>query len=929
MFSPRNFLRRCVVGTVFCLVASTSLLPAQTAATVSVNAASPLTTIPPAAFGVNTACWNAYMADAPVPNLYRQAGITALRYPGGSTSDVYHWQTNSATANSGQYVNPNDGFDTFMTVAQAAGAQPVITVNYGSNPAGTAGADPSEAAGWVDYANNVKKYGVKYWEVGNEVYGNKEYGGNWETDLHADQSPTAYGKNVVLFSQAMKVKDPTIKVGAVLITPGGFPDGQSPDWNTNVLANCGAAIDFVIIHPYAQDPGNESDAGLLATPATYATKVAKLRSLITQYCGANAANVQICVTETNSVSYNPGKQTLSLVNALFLADGVTTWLENGVANLDWWASHNGPSYGNASGSLYGTATYGDYGLFSVGGGPEPAAETPFPAYYGFEVLAKLGVPGDQYVSTASSQALLTTHAVRQANGSLALLLVNKDPSNSYAASVSVSGYTPAGGSTDYFYGQNSASVSSATGAAGSSFTRTVSPYSLTVVVMRPNGSNSTPTPTPVPTPTATPVPTPTPTPIPTATPTPKPTATPTATPTPAPTPVPTGGYLVTYSVTSQWNNGFVASVTIQNNTAATVNGWTLQWTFPGSQAITNAWSGIYTQNGNAVVFKNVDYDATIAPGGSITLGFQASYGGNNTNPLQFSFNGVTSGAPTPTPAPTATPTPTPAPTATPKPTATPTPAPTPTVPPKPTVTPTPTPTPSPTATPVPGAGYQVTYAVSSQWNNGFNVNVTIQNNGTAAVNGWSVRWTYSGNQVIANAWNGNATQSGQTVTVTNMPYNAAIPAGGSVSFGFQASYGGTNANPTVFVVNGTGATTAAALATPRTLSVVSVAADAPQAYPAQNIAGDFLLTRTGGDLSRPLTVAVVLGGNARSGTDYAPITSIQTIRAGKTSKRITLTGLDRADASGGKKTVKLAVQPSDDYHVGDLAAAKVKIRFTP
>ena len=131
MFSPRISFWRCVVGTVFCLAASASPLPAQTTANVSVNAASPLTTIPPAAFGVNTACWNAYMADAPVPNLYRQAGVTALRYPGGSTSDVYHWQTNSSTANSGQYVNPNDGFDTFMTVAQATGAQPVITVNYG------------------------------------------------------------------------------------------------------------------------------------------------------------------------------------------------------------------------------------------------------------------------------------------------------------------------------------------------------------------------------------------------------------------------------------------------------------------------------------------------------------------------------------------------------------------------------------------------------------------------------------------------------------------------------------------------------------------------------------------------------------------------------------------------------------------------------
>ncbi len=398
-----------------------------------------------------------------------------------------------------------------------------------------------------------------------------------------------------------------------------------------------------------------------------------------------------------------------------------------------------------------------------------------------------------------------------------------------------------------------------------------------------------------------------------------------------PTPVPAGGYLVTYSVANQWNNGFVANVTIQNNTSTTVNGWTLQWNFPGNQTITGAWSGTYTQNGSAVVFKNVDYNATIAPGGSITLGFQANYGGTNANPSVFTFNGVTSGTPTPTPVPTATPTPTPTPTATPKPTATPTPTPVPTATPTPTPKPTatPTPTPKPTATPVPGASYKVTYAVSSQWNNGFNVNVTIQNNTATAVNGWSVRWTYAGNQTVTNAWNGNATQSGQAVTVTNMSYNATIPAGGSVSFGFQASYGGTNTNPTVFVVNGAGAAMAAAMAAPKMLSVVSVAADAPHAYPAQNVAGGFLLTRNGGDLSQPLIVTVAFGGNARSGTDYESITSTQTIRAGKTSKRVALIGLDHTDAGTGKKTVKLAVQPSDDYHVGDVAAAKVKVHFTP
>ena len=60
-----------------------------------------------------------------------------------------------------------------------------------------------------------------------------------------------------------------------------------------------------------------------------------------------------------------------------------------------------------------------------------------------------------------------------------------------------------------------------------------------------------------------------------------------------------------------------------------------------------------------------------------------------------------------------------------------------------------------------------------------------------------------GTPAITNLWNGNLTQSGQSVKVTNMSYNASIPAGGSVSFGFQATYSGSNPAPTAFYLNGT------------------------------------------------------------------------------------------------------------------------------
>ena len=82
----------------------------------------------------------------------------------------------------------------------------------------------------------------------------------------------------------------------------------------------------------------------------------------------------------------------------------------------------------------------------------------------------------------------------------------------------------------------------------------------------------------------------------------------------------------------------------------------------------------------------------------------------------------------------------------------------------------------------------------------------VEARGAAAVNGWSLKWTFAGNQAVTNAWNATITQSGSGVTATNMSYNAGIPAGGNVSFGFQATYSGTNANPSVFTLKGSACT---------------------------------------------------------------------------------------------------------------------------
>ncbi len=96
----------------------------------------------------------------------------------------------------------------------------------------------------------------------------------------------------------------------------------------------------------------------------------------------------------------------------------------------------------------------------------------------------------------------------------------------------------------------------------------------------------------------------------------------------------------------------------------------------------------------------------------------------------------------------------------------------------------------------PAGGCAVSY-VLNDWGTGFVATVTVTNRGATTANGWTVRWTFGGNQQITNAWNATVTQTGAQVTATNVSWNGTIPAGGSTTWGFQASYSGTNAISTM------------------------------------------------------------------------------------------------------------------------------------
>jgi beta-glucosidase len=116
------------------------------------------------------------------------------------------------------------------------------------------------------------------------------------------------------------------------------------------------------------------------------------------------------------------------------------------------------------------------------------------------------------------------------------------------------------------------------------------------------------------------------------------------------------------------------------------------------------------------------------------------------------------------------------------------------------------PPPDPDPEPQPSS-CRVTYT-TNDWNNGFTASVSLTNTGTAAVNPWSLLWTFAAGQRVTQAWSARVTQSGTTVTAAGETWNPSLAPGATVTFGFNGSHTGTNPRPTSFTLNGNACTTA-------------------------------------------------------------------------------------------------------------------------
>ena len=416
--------------------------------TVTVNQSVTLAPVTDQLMGMNLASWYDVVGNATSINAaFARAGIKAIRWPGGSWSDAWHWRTSATDLLPFMCItdpkNPSNwgGYSSFAdfvtSIAKGGSYDLALTANYGSNAACNGGGDPAEAAGWAAEAVS-EGYPPSHMTVGNENYG------SWEFDLHANQhDPTTYADSVIgangYYKLITKASAQT-KVGVVVDAGDAHPG-----WDTTVLSLAKGSYDFVEYHYYPQSPPNENDAYLVHQAALdFTTTITKLRGELT---AAGEPDTPIYIGEMSSVAggTSPGKQSWSITQGLYAGQMLGEMMNDGISRATWWIGFgncNGTA-GNMSSSLYGWQPFGAYNVFSDAD-PNCPGEGPIgtmnPTAQAFNLFQNIAVSGENALGTTFSgdshniRVYAATHS-----GGTALFLFNLNQNLSQPVQIKLSG----------------------------------------------------------------------------------------------------------------------------------------------------------------------------------------------------------------------------------------------------------------------------------------------------------------------------------------------------------------------------------------------------------------------------------------------------------------------------------------------------------
>ena len=444
------------------------------------------------------------------------AGFTSLRYSGGRgfKMDLEDWQAptscgttpGAAAASSLQSPLMQNTIDNYLPqIAQPLGADVVYTVNYGSNPPFcNAGGDPvANGANLVQYANLAKGYGIKHWEIGNELFTNHS------TDFHPNPNTGAsYVTYEPPFYSSMKAQDPTIKIGV----PVGLTSyADQAIFDLPVMG--GAKYDAIIWHNYPmKDPITDGATIYQDRVASNMRRTrGELLTLQTELMnnGKNPDSIWITEWDANVSGNQWSKQTMGAVMPIFAATQLAEYMQAGVQLATWWAQGgtdvcstlNYDGDGETAYSWWecgmGAPIYtgSQSGVGEVSVGLKPGDLTP--AARAFQVLSQSGfvTEGEHMVQTetdSQNAPWLLSYAATHGS-SYAVILINRDRDNAHTLPVLLRGWTSGHAAQQWTYGRtqydNSRSgnwsvgpTTSSYGAWTGNFQAVLPPWSVNVIV---------------------------------------------------------------------------------------------------------------------------------------------------------------------------------------------------------------------------------------------------------------------------------------------------------------------------------------------------------------------------------------------------------------------------------------------------------------
>ncbi len=295
-----------------------------------------------------------------------------LRFPGGCFADTYHWMDGIGPVDKrpgrpnrhwGGTEENNLGTDEFMELCRHLKCEPLICVNFGDAP-------PEEAADWVEYCNgdtstrfgalraengHPEPYGVKYWDIGNEMFA------EWETGHCTAEE---YAERYIAFAEAMRRRDPSVK----LIACAGDGNQLDQGWNETILPRIKGHVDILGLHTYAPmvaeaavEPDALFDAVVGGAPQKFERVLKDTRETVRRVCGPESP-IELAVTEWNTSYHNQSLREQTLEAALSNAGLLNVFLRNSENLALCTASDlvNGWPGGlirSLRGECYGTPTY--------------------------------------------------------------------------------------------------------------------------------------------------------------------------------------------------------------------------------------------------------------------------------------------------------------------------------------------------------------------------------------------------------------------------------------------------------------------------------------------------------------------------------------------------------------------------------------------